>query len=365
MSRSGSSHERPKGYGRGVVLILLAGLVWSTMGLGVRMIEHASAIQILFYRSLGVLPVLLLFITISSGFHPIRVFARTGAASIIGGLFLIIAFFGGVISLTETTVANAVFLFSISPLLSALLGYLVLGERIRLATWVTMAVAGVGVAIMVVEGLSVGRMFGNVAALVSAAGFAVFTLCLRWEKSGDSMPAALLGGLYATIATAVAIPIAGQSHLLSFWDTSVALVLGMVGLSGGLILYTIGTRTVAAGEASLLTLLEVLLSPLWVYLLFDEKAGFYTLVGGAILLTALVGNAISGVFGQQRTAGLIDPAKQQEFDDGPFAGDHHLANGPYDETDLVEYVIDDAPLPPVRPLQPLRPPIRPARIQRG
>ncbi len=139
----------------------------------------------------------------------------------------------------------------------------------------------------------------------------------------------------------------------------------MVGLSGGLILYTIGTRTVAAGEASLLTLLEVLLSPLWVYLLFDEKAGFYTLVGGAILLTALVGNAISGVFGQQRGTGLDDPAKQQELDDGPIAEDDHAAVGPYDETDLLEHVIDDAPRPPIRPLQPLRPLARPARVQRG
>mgnify|MGYP001293432405 CR=1 FL=1 len=283
------------GYGRGVVLILLAGLLWSTMGLGVRLIGEASAFQILFYRSLGLLPVLFLYIAIASGGRPLRTLARTPTISILGGLGLVVAFGGSIISLKETTVANAVFLLSISPFFAAILGRLLLGEPVRWVTWVTMIIAGGGVAIMVAEGVSLGRLVGNVAAIVCTIGFAFYVIALRAERASNPMPVVLLGGIYATVAAATAATVAGQSLLIAVEDAAIAMGLGAVSLSGGLILFTLGSRTVPAAEATLMSLLEVVLAPLWTYLAIGEQVGPYTLVGGGILIAALVINALSGL----------------------------------------------------------------------
>jgi drug/metabolite transporter (DMT)-like permease len=287
-------------YGRGVVAIGIAGVLWSTMGLGVRMIEDASALQILLYRSLGILPVLFLFIAIRSRRRQLSVLRDTGVPAILGGIGLVVAFGGSIISLKTTTVANAVFILSVAPFFAAILARIFLGERVRAITWVTMFVGGIGVAIMVLEGVALGRLVGNVAAFVCALGFAGYTLALRWEEGADPLPVVFLGGVYTTIAAGIAVMVAGQSLLTSPHDAAVAFGLGAVMLSGGLILYSIGSQWVPAGEAALLSLMEVVLSPIWVWLLFGEEVGLMTILGGGILLSALLVNALTGLLSERR-----------------------------------------------------------------
>lgn len=288
-------------YYRGAALTLLAGVMWSTMGLGVRFIEHAQAFQILLYRSFGLIVVLVLFLTVRSGGRPWRVIARAGAPSILGGLVLSLAFVGSIVSLTQTTVANAVFLLATAPLFAAILGRIVLGEPVRTVTWAMMAVGGVGVALMVIEGISLGRMLGNVAAVACAVCFALFTIALRSERSGDTLPAVLFAAVYSIAASTAAIVVAGDALVLTPRDAAISVALGIFSLGAGLICYTLGSRHIAAGEAALLAMTEVVLSPVWVWLILNESGGFFTLVGGVLLLGALAGNAVSGILAQRRS----------------------------------------------------------------
>jgi drug/metabolite transporter (DMT)-like permease len=288
------------GYGTGLACVITAGLLWSLMGLGVRMIHEASAFQILFYRSLGVLPCLIGMLAWQSGGHPLRALSRAGVPSILGGLGLVVAFMGSIISLVETSIANATFLFATAPLYSAVLGRVFLGEPVRPATWVAILVATAGVGLMVFEGISGGHLVGNAAALICALGFAGFTIALRWEPGGNAMPATFFGGFYCCIASGLAATIAGQPLLIPVHDAAIAFGLGFLVLSGGLALYTIGSQVVPAAELPLLTLCEVVLGPVWVYLAIGEGAGLLTLIGGTIVLSALSGSALAGLLRERR-----------------------------------------------------------------
>jgi drug/metabolite transporter (DMT)-like permease len=281
-------------YRRGVALVLLAGACWSTMGLGVRFMDVANVWQILFYRSLALAPFLLLVMTLRSGAGPVVAIRRAGLAGVVGGLGLVAAFSGGIYAIQATTVANAMFLFAAAPFFAALLGRLVVAERVRRATWIAMAVAAVGIAVMVWEGISLGRADGNVAALISALGFAVFTVALRRGALSDMMPTVFLGGVFALAVSSLVSTGAGYGLVIPLNDMLIAFALGVGQVGIGLVLYTVGSKVVPAADLALLSMTEVVLGPLWVWLVLGETAGVYTLLGGVILMAAIAGNALSG-----------------------------------------------------------------------
>ena len=136
-----------------------------------------------FFRSLTLTPLLLLVITLRARGNPFPTIQSAGLASIFGGVSLVFAFSGGILAIQTTTVANAMFLFAAAPFFAAVLGWLVLKEHVRKATWLSMIAALVGIAIMVWESISLGKIIGNIAALISALGFAVFTISLTVEKN--------------------------------------------------------------------------------------------------------------------------------------------------------------------------------------
>ncbi len=290
-------------YRRGLALVLLAGTLWSTVGIVVRLMEEADEWQILFYRSLGLTLFLSLALTLKTGGRPLALFRRAGPTAVFGGFGLVLAFGGSIISLVNTTVANAMFLFASAPFLAAVLGRLVLGESVRPATWIALAFALAGVGIMVVEGFALGHAFGNLAALVSALGFALFTVALRWPRSGRSgvesddhrLTAVCYGGLFMTVLAALMCLVEGRGFAVSSHDAILALGLGVIQLGLGLSVYTLGARSVPAVQLALLSMTEVLFGPLWVWLFLGEEAGALTLVGGVLLLGAIAGNALSGL----------------------------------------------------------------------
>ena len=282
-------------YRHGIFLVLFAGVCWSSMGLGIRFIETANVWQILFYRSLSLAPFLFLVIALRSGGKPFQTIRKVGVAGVIGGVALVFAFTGGILAIQETTVANAMFLFAAAPFMAALLGLFILRERVRTATWWAMVVAITGIAVMVWEGISLGHMAGNIAALISALGFAVFTVTLRWRKVEDMMPTVFLAGVFAIIIAAAVCLSAGYSLVLPMQDILVAGSLGVFQVGAGMVIYTIGSRTVPAAELALLSMTEVVLGPFWVWLFLGETAGTFTLLGGVVLLAAIAGNALSGL----------------------------------------------------------------------
>ena len=265
------------------------------MGIGIRYMEAANVWQILFYRSLAMTPFLFVVITLSSGGRPLPVISKAGLAGVVGGLALVAAFTGGIFAVQSTTVANAVFLFSAAPFFAALLGRFILGESVRRGTWIAMVVALAGITLMVWEGILLGHLRGNLAGLLAALGFAVFTIALRWRKLGDMMPTVFLAGLFTIIASGIVCSSAGYTLDIPLDDIVIALSMGVFQIGAGLALYTIGSKAVPAVELAFYSMTEVVLGPFWVWIVLGETAGFYTLLGGAVLLAAIAGNALSGL----------------------------------------------------------------------
>ena len=279
----------------GVVLVLMSGVFWSSMGLGIRLIEQANVWQILFYRSIALACFLFCIITLRSGFRPLAAIRSAGIAGAIGGVGLVFAFSGGIYAIQTTTVANAMFLFAAAPFLAAVAGWVILREQVRHATWVAMLFAIIGIAIMVINGFAAGKLVGNLSALLSATGFAVFTVALRWGKLEDMLPAVFLAGVFAIITGALVCEFNGYGFALPRNDIAISVSMGVFQVGMGLVIYTIGSRVVPAAELALLSMTEVLLGPLWVWIFIGETVSFYTLLGGAVLLLAIAGNALSGL----------------------------------------------------------------------
>ena len=282
-------------YRKGVVLVLAAGICWSFMGLGIRHIEVANVWQILFFRSLALTPLLLIVLTLRARGNPFIIVQRSGLAGVIGGISLVFAFSGGILAIQTTSVANAMFLFAAAPFFAAVLGWLVLKEHVRNVTWISMIAALVGIVIMVWEGISIGRIIGNVAALISALGFAFFTITLRWKKLEDMLPSVFLGGFFAIIIAGALSHIKGYGLDVPNRDIWIALVLGFFQVGAGLILYTLGSKAVPSAELALLSMTEVVFGPFWVWIFLGETAGGYTLLGGMILLISIASNSFLGL----------------------------------------------------------------------
>ncbi len=282
-------------YRTGVALVLSAGVCWSLMGLLVRLTEQATVWQILFYRSLSLAVFLFIVITVRSRGRVWRLLCEGGLPIVFGGYALMLAFSGSIMALKNTTVANAMFLFAAAPFMSAVLGRLILKEHVRLATWIAMTIALCGIALMVTEALSFGRLLGNAAALASALGFALLTIVLRWGGTQDMFPALFLGALYTTLLSAAACWATGEGLAVPVTDIFLAAVMGIGLIGTGMMIFTVGSKSVPAAELSLLAMSEVLLGPIWVWWLLGERAGLMTLIGGGILLVAIAGNALSGI----------------------------------------------------------------------
>ena len=281
-------------YKRGLFLVFITGVLWSTVGLGIRMIQDASVWQILLYRSVSLSAFLAFFIYLRSGLSPVAIVFRSNFNTHIAAISLVAAYSGGIFAIQNTSVANAMLLFATAPFLAAILGWLVLREKVRAITWLAILVSFFGIGIMVYDKSSGMMLLGSLAALGSALGFAIFTVALRYGRAGDMLPSVFLSGIYAIWIMCGICALLDLKFLLTVNDGSIAIGMGIFQIGAGLILYTIGSKTVPAVELTLLSLAEVILGPIWVFFFLNETASLNTLIGGAILLLAIAGNAIGG-----------------------------------------------------------------------
>ncbi len=289
---------------RGRLLVLLSGAGMSLSGLFIRSIEAADEWQILFYRSIGIVAALLVFIAIRNRGAVWPAFRKAGWNGVLAGLCLAFGFICFIFSITHTTVANTLFLLAAAPFITAVLGRVVLGERVRRATWIAMAMAVTGVAIMVSDGLAGGGLFGDLTALGAATALAGFSVALRRGRGVDMLPAVCHAGVFTWIA-AGAMSLIGGGLAVTGPDLAVCLVYGMVAISVSLMLFTMGSRWVPAAELTLLSLSEVVLGPLWVWLVFAETPSGLTLAGGGVLLVAITGHALGGMRRRRPPIGVI------------------------------------------------------------
>ncbi len=279
---------------RGMALVFFAGVLWSTVGLGVRFIEDAQAWQILFFRSISLSLFLAVIISLKRQENPFTLASQMGMNGVLGALALVAAYAGGIYSIQATSVGNAMLLFASAPFMTAILGQVVLGEKVRRQTWFAIVVAIIGIVIMVADKFGGAAIYGNLAAIASAFGFAVFTITLRRGKTTDMMPVVFLSGLFGMVIMAVICLLTSLSFAVPLNDIGIAMSMGVFQVGAGLVLYTIGSRTVPAAELTLLSLAEVVLGPFWVWLFLGEILTINTIIGGMVLLVAIAGNALSG-----------------------------------------------------------------------
>ena len=281
-------------YSRGLFYALLAGVFLSSGGLMVRFLGDADPWTVLFYRSLAFSVTVLLFMLWRYRGDFLQRLLKIRAIDLLVSLFLALGFVFYLMSLYYTSVANTVLLLSTGPFFAAILGLVILGEPVSRTTWLSMALAICGVAIMVSKGVSVDDALGMLLAIMAVLAYASMLVVLRSVKEPDGrprevLPAVALAGLLAALFS---IPMI-DSFALSHADFFVSLCFGTIQVGAGFILITLATQTVPAAQVALLSLTETALAPLWVWLVFTETPGANTLLGGAIILAAVLYNGIA------------------------------------------------------------------------
>lgn len=279
-------------YRLSLLLVFCAGLFWSTQGLAIRLIEASDAWQVLFYRSISLSVFLFGVISVQYGRKTLDAIIQTGLPGAMGAILLVFAYAFSILAMQKTSVADAVLLFATAPFVAAVLGWVLLGERVRRSTWFAISFALAGIIVMQGGAIARGDALGNLYAVGSALCFALFTLVLRWRKGGDMMPTILMSGILATIICFVISTVNGAGVVVPREDIVVASLMGVFQTGVGLVLYTIGARRIAAVQLALLPLIEVILSPLWVAVFIGELPTLIVLIGGLLVGVAIIGDAL-------------------------------------------------------------------------
>ena len=269
---------------RGVALMVSATLCWSLSGILVRNVSVANPWEIVFWRSAFMTLFMLLVLARWHGREaPAKVLA-VGRAGVLSGALLAAMFFFFILSLMRTTVANTMVLTSVAPLFVALFGWWLLRERVALRTWAAMAAAFAGMALMFVDGLAGGEAAGNLLALGVPIAFGLNVSVLRrMHASVDMVPAVLIAGVISsTIALPIAWPLVATPQDLVYLSA-----LGFVQLGLGCLLMTLATRTLAAAEIGLYSLLENVAAPVWVWIGIGERPDALALAGGAVVIGSI------------------------------------------------------------------------------
>lgn len=302
--QSAASH-----HAKGVILVLLAGLAWSSGGPLMRAIQDATPWQILFYRSAGSLAIVLGYLFWDERGNTWSLIRGLGRWGLLASCFIAGAFSLFIVAMRLTSVANTLFLLSASPLFAAGFGGLVLHEKVRRITWLAIAIATVGLAMMVFDGLSKGGFLGNLAGLCGALCFSSYTLILRHVESSkgkvDLRGTVALGSLIGMAVSGTVALVESGNLALGLSDTLYAIAFGVFQLGLGLIFYLLGAKYLTAAEATLLALSEVVLGSLWTWLLFGERSSGWGLIGGLVLLGAVILQSASGMKRWRPPVGMV------------------------------------------------------------
>lgn len=275
---------------RDAIFILLAGLCWSLSGIGVRLIEDANVWQIVFYRSISMSLFLGGVVYYTTGQNPIKIALEKGAISWVCGFALVLSYVAGVYALQTTSVANTLLLFSTAPFQTAILARVFLGEIVRWRTWSAIGFSLVGVLIMVGGQDNQSHISGDLAALSAALGFAVFTISVRKGRTGNMLPAVFWSAILCLPIMVLICLYTNTSLIVGPKDASIALLLGIIQMGLGLLLFTLGSKTLPAAKMTLLALSEVFFAPLWVWLFLNERIPLQTLIGGSVILLTIIWN---------------------------------------------------------------------------
>ena len=269
---------------RGLLLVAGAGVLWSLGGLIFRLIG-TDVLTIMCGRALAAAALLL-------GVLALKTFGRPWAALVgLGRPGFLVAFFFAADSacymaaLHFTTVAHVVVMLSLTPLFAALAAWVAMREAIRPPVAIATVVAFAGVALMVSGNYSSGAWMGDLLALGVPTLFAVVTVITRRHPGVDLLPAVCLAAILSGLAFLPFARLAGTMPM----DLGLMTLLGSIEFGFGLLLYLAGAKLLPAAEATLMSLLETVLAPLWVWMVLAENPGWRAIEGGLVVLVALAG----------------------------------------------------------------------------
>jgi drug/metabolite transporter (DMT)-like permease len=294
MSVSEAEAASHPGFPAGALFVLAAGLSWSFTGVFIRLAPGLNSWQFLTWRSFGV-ACAFAFILRSQGREPLlaRLFAM-GRTGVVVALSLCVSSIAFIVSMKTTTVANALFLASCSPILAALLGRTILGEKLSLSQAASVALGLAGLGVIVGGGLEAGSLAGNVMGVLTALGFAGASVAMRYGPRRDYSSAVLAYGLLASAISAAACHARGDALVPSAAEALTAFAAGFLVMGLGFALFLRGAPHVPAAGQTVLAQTETIFGPIWVWLAFGETPAVTTLIGGAIILAAVVWMAAAG-----------------------------------------------------------------------
>ena len=270
--------------------MLLAPLLWSSAGVATRHIERAEPFEQVFWRSLFAFGFVAISLVVTNK-GMVRSLRAAGWAGLFSGAMWAIMFTAFVIALSLTTTANALVTMSISPLLTVLFARVALTDPVPLRTWVAAAMTAVGIVWMFSSSMDdSGHVAGILVAFAIPVAAALNVVALRASAARvDLIPAVMLGGaLSCLIALPLALPFSASPK-----DILLLALLGMFQLGLPCMLLVLASRALLAPELALLGLLEVVLGPLWAWLGAGEVPARATLIGGGVVLAALIGNELA------------------------------------------------------------------------
>ena len=274
-----------------VPIVLLAGLFWSFGPYVVRNIDAAHTVpwQYLFTRGLVIFILLNIFLYLEEGLDFYKNYFKVGISGLIGGSGLALAMISFIWSITNTSASVTLLCLAAMPFITALLGFLFLKEKISISVWISITVAASGIIIIALGNKNPGSIGGLLFGLMSALGFSIFSVSLRWEKKTPKFTTVSLAGLICFIISALFI----INKDLSFLSTSKNQ--GLFATHGalvciGLILYSLGSKNIPAAELTLLSLTEIIGGIFWVWLPWlgiNEIPSNNTIIGGFLIFISI------------------------------------------------------------------------------
>ena len=275
-----------------VPIVLIAGLFWSFGPLVIRYSDQPELVpwQYLFARGLIIFVILNFYLYLNEGENFIKNYLKVGLSGALGSVGLAGAMMSFIWSITHTTAAVTLLCLASMPLITALLGFIFLKEKISINTWISIVIAAIGIYIMAMNDQKIDNTTGLVFGLTSAFGFSIFSISLRWRKETPQFTTVSLAGLICALFSFYII-IQSNSSLFSSSKNEMLFSLHGTLVCIGLILYSIGSKHLPAAELTLLSLTEVIGGIFWVWLpLFgiNEVPSTNTIIGGFLIFISLI-----------------------------------------------------------------------------
>ena len=285
----------------GFSLVVISGIIWSIGAPLVRFLEDAESyrLQYLLYRGLIITSVILIFVLYREGRNFLQTFKRIDSWSLVGGLVMSVTYFGWIYALTTTTVAITLLMLALSPVLSAFLGFVILGERLSRVTVTNMIIVAVGITIMVWDSDKSTTIIGVIYGFFVALGFSIYTITIRKNPEVPKLLTPALGGFLCMLWASILILITGNSFEMPAINIGISMSHGLV-VGFGLILYGFGAKYLPSGELVMLSLLEVVLGIFWAWLPvlgINEVPSGNTLIGGMAIILAII---LQGIYTRKK-----------------------------------------------------------------